>query len=88
MFHRFLIWPLIARLYPLEVLIRKSLLSLLLLDGLKDFLEIKNMNMPKGTIYWLGLASDANFICAVPYLMLHFSVEKKKQQQKTPKFYL
>ena len=44
--------------------------------------------LPKGPIYWLGLASDANFICAVatmqllPYLMLHFSVEKKH----TPKF--
>ena len=21
--------------------------------------------LPKGTIYWLGLASEANFICAV-----------------------
>ena len=44
--------------------------------------------LPKGPIYWLGLASDANFICAVAtmqwlaYLMLHFSVEKKH----TPKY--
>ena len=45
MFHRFLIWPLIAGLHPFEVLIRKSSLSLLLLDRLKDFLEIKYVNV-------------------------------------------
>ena len=45
MFHRFLIWPLIAGLCPFEVLERKSLLSLLLLDCLKDFLEIKYVNL-------------------------------------------
>ena len=44
-FHRFLIWPLTAGLCPLEVLIRKSSLSLLLLDRLKDFLEIKYVNL-------------------------------------------
>ena len=42
-FHRFLIWPLIARLRPFEVRIRKSQLSLLL-DSAKDFLEIKYVN--------------------------------------------
>ena len=42
MFHRVLIWPLIAGFCPFEVFIRKSLLSLLLLDRLKDFLEIKD----------------------------------------------
>ena len=44
MFHCFLIWPLIAGLGPFEVLIRKRSLSLLLLHGLKDFLEIKYVN--------------------------------------------
>ena len=44
MFHRFLIWPLIAGLGPFEVLKRKSSLSLLLLDRLKDLLQIKNVN--------------------------------------------
>ena len=45
--------------------------------------------LAKGTIYLLGLASDANFICAVaPILMHHFSVEKKKKKKHThtPKF--
>ena len=45
MFHRFLIWPLFAGLGPFKVLIRKSLLLLLLLDRLKDFLEIKYSKM-------------------------------------------
>ena len=41
MFHHFLIWPLIAGLHSLEILIRKISLALLLLGRLKDFLEIK-----------------------------------------------
>ena len=44
MFHLFFIWPLIAGLHPFEVLIRKSLLSLLLLDRLKEFPEMKYVN--------------------------------------------
>ena len=40
----FLIWSLIAGVRPFEVLIRKSLLSLLRLDHLKDFLDIKYVN--------------------------------------------
>ena len=44
MCHHFLIWPLIAGLHPFEVLVRESSLSLLLLDRLKDILEIKYVN--------------------------------------------
>ena len=44
MLHCFLIWPLIAGLCPFDVLKRKSLLSLLLLDHLNHFLEIKYVN--------------------------------------------
>ena len=47
MFHRFLIWRLIAGLHPFEVLKSISLLSLLLLDRLKDFLIIKYVNCNK-----------------------------------------
>ena len=41
MCHRLLIWTLIAGLRPFEVFTRKCLLSLLLQDRSKDFLEIK-----------------------------------------------
>ena len=44
MFHRFLIWSLIAELRPFEAINRKSSLLLLLLGCLKDFLEIKYVN--------------------------------------------
>ena len=72
MFHHLLILPLIAGLRPFEVLSRKSLLSLLLLDRLKDFLEIKYVNS-----YWYedvhegdGFQFQPFFAQLCPFLIL------------------